>query len=204
MSQLFAASEDFRVVGVGRRAEDIAMLARTLRPDVIVFDLSMPGRTLEAVVEVASENGQTKLLAFTASNDTDAAIATLEAGAMGYVLKGSTIDELSDAIRRVHAGETYITPSFATQVVASLRRRSGPRGVPRVAFSKREEEVLRLLLRGSTNKEIAEALSISDKTVKHYMTVLIQKLNVRNRVEVVLAAQELESSGRLGRSGRLN
>ncbi|MCX7646155.1 MAG: response regulator transcription factor [Rhodobacteraceae bacterium] len=204
MTQLFAASEEFRVVGIGRRAEDIVDLARTVRPDVIVLDLSMPGRTLEAVAEVANLNGPTKLLAFTASTDIDAAIATLEAGAVGYVLKGSTIEELSEAIRRVRDGETYITPVFAAQVVASLRRKTGARAVPRVVFSKREEEVLRHLLRGSTNKEIAEALSISDKTVKHYMTVLIQKLNVRNRVEVVLAAQELESSGRLGRSAPLN
>ena len=74
----------------------------------------------------------------------------------------------------------------------------------RVRFSKREEDVLRLLLRGSTNREIADGLSLQEKTVKHYMSVLIQKLDVRNRVEVVLAAQELASSGALTDTSKMN
>lgn len=195
--QLFAASDEFRVVAVGKCAADVVDIARSLVPDVIVADLNMPGRILEAIAKVATSGGPTRIVAFTATNSIDTAIAALEAGALGYVLKGSSIEELTEAIRQVHGGETYITPSFAAKVVVGLRQATQKRSVPRIVFSKREEEVLRLLLRGSTNKEIADALTISDKTVKHYMTVLIQKLNVRNRVEVVLAAQELASSGAL-------
>lgn len=116
----------------------------------------------------------------------------LEAGALGYVLKGSTFEELTEAIRVVHGGDTCITPSFASKVIAGLRMASLRRQAARaIRLSAREEQVLRLLLRGNTNKEIALALSISDKTVRHYMTVPMQKLNARNRIEVVLAAQEL-------------
>ncbi len=197
MCQLFSSSEEFSVVAVGECADDVVEIAQAFRPSVMVVDLNMPGRILEAISKVTSGPGKTRIVAFTASNSIETAIATLEAGALGYVLKGSSLQELTESIRQVRDGETYITPSFAAKVVSSLRQAPQRRAHPRIMFSKREEEVLRLLLRGSTNKEIAEALSISDKTVKHYMTVLIQKLNVRNRVEVVLAAQELASSGAL-------
>jgi DNA-binding NarL/FixJ family response regulator len=134
-------------------------------------------------------------VAFTASSSKDTAISALEAGVLGYVLKGSTLEELADAVRQVHMGETYLSPSVSANVVAGLRQQARYRTMERVRFSKREEDVLRLLLRGSTNREIAEALSLQEKTIKHYVSVLIQKLDVRNRVEVVLAAQQLASSG---------
>jgi len=189
---------------VGSMAQDIVDIARSFRPDIIILDLSMPGRTLEAIAKVAAGGNHTKMIAFTASSSIDTAIATLEAGALGYVLKGSTLEELAEAIRQVHNGENYITPGFAAKVVVGLRQAARARALPRILFSKREEQVLRLLLRGCTNKEIALSLSISDKTVKHYMTVLFQKLNVRNRVEVVLAAQELASAGKIPTSMHLN
>lgn len=202
LCRLFSSGTDLNVIAVGKNADDIVDIAQNMRPGVMVVDLGMPGNTLEAIAKVTSRNPATKILAFTASDSIDTAIATLEAGALGFVLKGSTLEELRDAIERVSAGETYITPSFASRVVAALRKENTKRSVPRVTFSKREEDVLRLLLRGSTNKQIASDLAISDKTVKHHMTVLIQKLNVRNRVEVLLAAQELASNGSLSGTSR--
>ncbi|MGO4917862.1 LuxR C-terminal-related transcriptional regulator, partial [Pseudogemmobacter sp. W21_MBD1_M6] len=126
----------------------------------------------------------------------DHAVAALEAGARGYVLKGSSEDDLIEAIHAVHAGNTYITADFAAKVVsglhtASLRRASAAA----LRLSTREEQVLGLLLRGNTNLEIAEALSLSDKTVKHYMGMLMKTLKARNRVEVVLNAQQLGLEG---------
>lgn len=183
------------VIAVGKTAEDIPDIAHTFRPSVMVVDLAMPGNTIDAIAQASLHSPGTRILAFTASESVDTAIATLAAGASGFVLKGSSLEELRDAIARVNHGETYITPGFASRFVTALRKEHSKRSVPRVMFSKREEDVLQLLLRGNTNKQIALALSISDKTVKHHMTVLIQKLNVRNRVEVLLAAQELASSG---------
>lgn len=195
LCRLFSSGTGMNVIAVGKTAHDITDIAQTLRPSVMVVDLAMPGNTIDAIAAATRHNPGTRILAFTASESVDTAIATLEAGASGFVLKGSSLEELRDAIGRVNDGETYITPGFASRFVTALRKDHNKRSVPRVTFSRREEDVLQLLLRGNTNKQIANALSISDKTVKHHMTVLIQKLNVRNRVEVVLAAQDLASSG---------
>ena len=116
----------------------------------------------------------------------------LTSSSNGYVLKGSSAQELIQAIEAVRHGETYITQSFASQVIAALRNASLRRvAAEAVRFSIREDQIVRLLLRGKTNKEIAIALKISEKTVKNYMTILMQKLNARNRLEVVIAAQAL-------------
>jgi DNA-binding NarL/FixJ family response regulator len=193
IAALFAGIEDFDIVGTGNCARDAVEIAAKHQPNVVIADLNMPGKVLEAIAEISRDGQNTKIIAFTAATGIDTAIAALEAGALGYVLKGSTFEELTDAIRVVHGGDTYITPSFASKVIAGLRTASLRRATAQaIRLSVREEQVLRLLLRGNTNKEIAQVLSISDKTVKHYMTVLMQKLNVRNRIEVVLAAQELE------------
>ncbi len=202
--QLFASSEEFRIVGVGSTANDVIEIARSVTPDVIVIDLNMPGRVIEAIATVANDYSKTKLIAFTASANIDTAISTLEAGVLGYVLKGSTLNELTEAIRQVHNGETYMSPRVAANVVAGLQVNARARTAPTVRFSRREEDVLRFLLQGCTNKEIAHSLSLSEKTVKHYMTVLMQKLDVRNRVEVVLAAQGLASTGGLSLASSLN
>lgn len=199
--QLFSSSDEFTVVGVGATAQDVVDIAKSIKPEIMVIDLNMPGRILEAITTVANNHRATKLVAFTASSNIDTAISALEAGVLGYVLKGSTLDELTEAIRQVQKGETYLSPRVAANVVAGLQVNARARTVPTVRFSSREEDVLRFLLQGCTNKEIALSLSLSEKTIKHYMTVLMQKLDVRNRVEVVLAAQELASSGGLSRGG---
>jgi two-component system, NarL family, nitrate/nitrite response regulator NarL len=200
--RLFSSGSDLNVIAVGKTAGDIVDIAQNMRPDVMVVDLGMPGNALEAIAKATAGGSKTKILAFTASESVDLAVKALEAGALGFVLKGSTLEELRDAIDRVNAGETYINPGFATKVVAALRKENVRQSVPRVTFSRREEDVLRLLLRAKTNRQIAEELAISEKTVKHHMTVLIQKLNVRNRIEVLLAAQEMASSGTLTETDR--
>jgi two-component system, NarL family, nitrate/nitrite response regulator NarL len=127
----------------------------------------------------------------------ESAIRALDAGASGYVLKGSSTTELLTAIASVQSGETYITQNFANRVIAGLRDASLRRkAVEIVILSIREQQIVRLLMSGKTNKEIAIAIKISEKTVKHYITTLMQKLHVRNRVEVVIAAQKLHETER--------
>lgn len=202
--QLFASSEEFDVMGVGSTANDVLEIAKSVKPQVMVIDLNMPGHVIEVIATVSEKHPQTKLVAFTASNNIDTAISALEAGVLGYVLKGSTLEELIEAIRLVHRGHTFMSPRISASVIAGLQVKARARSVPTVRFSRREEDVLRFLLQGCTNKEIANSLSLSEKTVKHYMTVLMQKLDVRNRVEVVLAAQELSAGGGLSRSTQLS
>ena len=200
LCQVFSASQNVSIIATGKTADDILDIATHMRPEVMIVDINMPGNVLTAIAKATTMGLPTRFLAFTASESVDTAIAVLEAGALGFLLKGASLDELSEAIRRIHNGETYIAPAFASRVVTALRRAHHQQSVPRIRFSPREEEVLRLLLRGGTNKEIADALKISEKTVKHYMTMLIQKLNVRNRVEVILAAQVLAESGGLAQT----
>ena len=192
IEHLFKSNPDFLPVGLGACALDALKIARNTRPDILVIDLNMPGNVLETIAEIVREKLPTKILVFTAVTSIEPAIAVLEVGAKGYVLKGSSEQDLIVAIRAIQSGETYITPSFATKVVSGLHAASLQRtSAAALRLSTREEQVLRLVLRGKTNREIATALSLSDKTIKHYMGVLMQRLNARNRIEVVLTAQGL-------------
>lgn len=202
--QLFASSNEFDILGVGSTAKDVVEIVSSVSPQVVILDLNMPGNVIEAITTVTEKFSGTKLVAFTASNNIDTAISALEAGVLGYVLKGSTLEELTEAIRLVNRGHAYMSPRISANVIAGLQVKARARSVPTVRFSRREEDVLRFLLQGCTNKEIADSLSLSEKTVKHYMTVLMQKLDVRNRVEVVLAAQELNVSGGTSRPSLLS
>ena len=154
----------------------------------------MAGDVYAAIASAIRAAPATRIVAFTAATGVEPAIRALDAGASGYVLKGSSSGELIQAIASVQDGETYITQNFASRVIAALRdpllRRKAAEAVK---LSIREEQIVRLLLRAKTNKEIAIVLKISEKTVKHYMTILMQKLHARNRLEVVIAAQKLSS-----------
>jgi DNA-binding NarL/FixJ family response regulator len=180
-----------QVLATGSSAKDLVELAAAHRPDVLIVDLNMHGDVYAAISTVAKKFIKTKIVTFTAATGVDFAIRALDAGAHGYVLKGSSSSELLRAIECVLRGETYITQNFASRVIAALRDTSLRRiAAEAVKLSIRENQILRLLVRGKTNKEIAASLRISDKTVKHYMTILMQKLHVRNRVEAVIAAQK--------------
>lgn len=187
---IFGRMDSFAVVGSGSDASAAFALAKNLRPDVIVVDLQMPGDVFESIAKIRQLSDTIKILAFTASERVDHAINALETGANGYVLKGSTIDELMFAIHEVCKDRTYVTPSLSAQIIESIKNKSKP-STRRVVLTSREEQIVRLLVQGYTNKMIGSKLDISDKTVKHYMTVIIQKLQVKNRLEVVLAAQKL-------------
>lgn len=188
---LLARTPGFEVIGTGATAYDVVELCRNDQPQVAVVDLSIPGDVYSAIENAIKISPSTKIVAFTASTGVDSAIRALDAGASGYVLKGSNTAELIQAIASVQVGETYITQSFASRVIAGLRDASLRRkAAEAVILSIREQQIIRLLMRGKTNKEIALAIKISEKTVKHYMTALMQKLQVRNRLEVVIAAQK--------------
>ena len=191
---LFSNYEDFAVVGSGASAADALTIATEKQPDVLLIDLQMPGNALDAIARIRMKSPSIIIMAFTASDRIDHAINALEAGANGYVLKGSTAGELTAAINSVIAGETFVTPSLASKVIAALRLPSA-RVAGNPHLSVREDQIVKLLLKGCTNKAIAARLNISEKTVKHYMTLLMQKLDARNRLEVVLAAQKLSNAG---------
>ncbi|MCO6390538.1 DNA-binding response regulator [Aliihoeflea aestuarii] len=136
----------------------------------------------------------------TGSTQVASAVKVLEAGAAGYILSTSTGAQLIDAIRCVARGEIFITHSLAMSVINAMRLASiASRKPANIRLSLREEQILKLLLHGKTNSEIGMRLAISEQTVKHYMTILMQKMNARSRTEVVLAAQASMTSPAVSR-----
>jgi DNA-binding NarL/FixJ family response regulator len=201
LAHVLAAQGPFTVVARGGSSQEVLAIAEQHRPDLIILDLAIPGNALAAISEITAKFQRTRIIVFTAAPGVDYAVNALEAGARGYLPKSSNPGELADAARAVTAGGTYISQYFGSEVVTALRNASVRKiAIQALKLSAREDQIIQLLLGGKTNKEIASGLGVTERTVKHYMTVLMQKLNVRNRVEVAMAAQSLRSiaTGRQG------
>lgn len=181
---LVEAQPDMEIVGEAADGRSISAEAARARPDVVLMDLSMPGvGGLEATAEVRRANPGVRVLVLTAQEDAAYLQQALAAGAAGYVLKRTAAADLVHAIRRVVAGETYLDPGVAGQVVTRLMQEAA--APPPGALSDREAEVLRLVALGHLNKQIAAQLDLSIKTVETYKARAMEKLDLKSRVEVV-------------------
>lgn len=193
--QTLRADPDIEVAGEGGSADDAVRLMRTLSPDVLLLDLTMPGGGLEAIRTILAQMPDAKILVLTASEHDDDLLTALERGARGYALKGLGGEDLGRVVRAVARGEGYVPPSLAAGFLAGAARaaRAAPAPPsPLERLSEREREVLGLLSEGRSNREIGEQLHLTEKTVKHYVTGILQKLEVRNRTEAArLAIQDL-------------
>ena len=179
--------EDFEVVEQGGCADEAREISARCQPDVLLMDVNMPGDTFAAVRAISKAQPKVKVLMLTVSESEDDAYSALEGGAQGYVLKGVSGPELIQAIRTVAKGETFITPVLATRLLSNFRKhQTEQRGVD---LTHREEQIIREVANGLTNREVAVKLGLSEKTVKYYMTNVIQKLHARNRVEAVAAVR---------------
>jgi DNA-binding NarL/FixJ family response regulator len=191
VAHTLGAEPDFEVVGQGATADDAIRLACELLPEVILLDIDMPGGGLEAARTIAAACPVTKVVMLTVSEREDDVAEAFRAGARGYILKGVSARELVSILRAVAAGEGYVTPTLAAGLLADLtetRPGAGPTN-PLDALTQREREILERVAAGSSNKEVAQELYLSEKTVKHYMTTILQKLQVRNRVEAAIMAR---------------
>ena len=179
------------VVAKGANAEDAVRLANEHLPDILLLDIGMPGGGLNAVQAVAANNPVVKIVVLTASETN--LLDALKAGARGYVLKGVAVQELLAIIQGVMAGESYVTPGLAAGMLREMSR-PGPAPVSAPnslnTLSEREHQILEQVARGLSNREVGLALGLSDKTIKHYMTNILEKLHVRNRVEAALLVQK--------------
>lgn len=202
LATIIAAEQDFDVTGEGGSAQEAVQMARDLLPDMILLDIDMPGGGLEAARQIALEFPVIKIIILTASEDDDHLISALKAGARAYILKGVPARELLRILRSVSNGESYVPPALAASLLLEIHEpaaQTRKQDHPIEELTQREREILENLAAGLSNKEIGEKLFLSEKTVKHYMTNILQKLQVRNRVEAALLAQR---SGEFKKAGQ--
>jgi two-component system nitrate/nitrite response regulator NarL len=179
------------VVGQGSTANNAIQIAQDILPDILLLDISLPGDGIEATREISRLFPYIKVIMLTASENEDHVSRALEAGARGYILKGIGAAELVRTIHAVNQGESYVTPQLAARLLTTMKAKATPLQAddPLPSLTRREEQILDSVARGLTNKEVARVLAISEKTVKHYMTNIMHKLQVRNRVEAALMAK---------------
>jgi two-component system, NarL family, nitrate/nitrite response regulator NarL len=173
------------VIGEANDASAALQIARDTLPDVALLDVTMPGSGLTAARDITAACPATRVVMLTVSEDEDDLLAAMKAGASGYVLKGASASELAGVLHSVYAGDVYVAPGLAWGL---LREMSKPRTTPLDELTAREREVLELVAEGLSNQEIGDRLSLAEKTIKHYMTNILGKLQVRSRVEAALIA----------------
>jgi DNA-binding NarL/FixJ family response regulator len=175
---------EFEVVGAAGSLEEALPQVTARRPDVILLDLELPRVDgLSAIPILSGAHADARILILTAYDTDERVLGAIRSGARGYLLKGAPLSEIARAIRAVHAGETYLEPRIASKVVAELGpgRKSG-------ALSRREREVLRLIADGQSNKQIAQSLGITERTVKFHVASVLNKLGAENRAQAVALA----------------
>jgi DNA-binding NarL/FixJ family response regulator len=193
-----AAASDFAVVAQAGNGEEAVERTFELHPDMVLLDVNMPGiGGIAAAGQIAERLPDVRIMMLTVAEDTESLLAALKAGAHGYVLKGVSANELRTITRNVAAGEAYVTPTLAAEMLTEFSRPRAPDAFS--TLTPRETEVLELLSQGLTNREIGDHLHLAEKTVKHYMTVVLQKLHVRTRTEAALMAVQHGVAGRTER-----
>jgi two-component system response regulator NreC len=183
LRSLLSSSPDFDVVGEAEDGREAIRCVEKLKPDLILTDLSMPRMNgMEAIREIKKQSPKTKILVLTVHKTEEYILATLKAGADGYLLKDSTHSELMMAVKNVISGKHYISPAISEKVIEGYVE--GKKTLkPRTSWetlTQREREILKLIAEGYRNKEIADDLCISVKTVEKHRANLMEKLNLHN------------------------
>ena len=176
------------VVGEATEGFEAVEMADTLQPDVILLDLHMPRKDgIEAIEEIKAENPEARILVLTSFTEDEKVYASIKAGAMGYLMKDSTPQDILTAIRQVYRGEMSMQPSIANKLMHELQRSSNlsPTEEP---LTGRELVILKLVAQGLPNQEIAEKLVISERTVRTHVSNILGKLHLANRTQAALYA----------------
>jgi two-component system nitrate/nitrite response regulator NarL len=195
---LLALQPDLRVVGEAGDAAEAQHRLPAARPDVILLDNHLPGvRGVDAIADLREAAGGARVVMLTVSEDADDLAAALRAGAAGYLLKTIEGEDLADAIRRAARGESVLSPEMMGKLVSAFQQQGAPEpepepGEPASPLSPREEEVLREIAQGASNKEIARTLGIAETTVKIHVQHILRKLGLSSRVQAAVYATERE------------
>jgi DNA-binding NarL/FixJ family response regulator len=180
-----------QVVGEAAGGTDALRIVREIAPDVVVMDLNMPGMSgVDATREITSIAPLTRVVVLTISDQDDDVMDAIVAGACGYLVKDSSIEELMRGINAASVGESLISPPIASKVLQRMRAVTLDQGAEKIRaeLSDRELDVLRLIANGKDNSEIAEALHISPKTVKNHISNILMKLQIENRIQAAVYA----------------
>lgn len=186
------SAPDMQVVGTAADGRAAVQMAETLRPDIILMDIQMPRVDgVEAVAEVLRLMPRTHVVMITTFTTREAVVPALRAGALGYVLKSDPPERLLSAVREAVAGRTQLSPQALEAVVGHLRESDNRASLPAsVTLTARESEVLNHLAEGHSNREIAELMVLSEKSVKLHVTNMVSKFQVRDRLQLVIAAHK--------------
>lgn len=186
---------DLEVVGQAADGEQAVEMAQALEPDVILMDVKMPRLNgIQATRQIVSAQPKTQIIILTTYDNDDWVFDGIRAGAVGYLLKDTEGDQLADAIRGALRGESQLDPAVARKVLREFQRASPDRSAPVKEdasierMTEREEDVLKLLAAGLSNKDIASKLSLSEGTVKNHISVILDKLHANDRTQAVLTA----------------
>ncbi len=196
LSSVLRSKDDIEVVGMAADGKEAVKKARELTPDVVLMDISMPNMNgVEATRRIKKENPQIRVVVLTMYADEEYIFDLVSAGAAGYLLKDADSAQIAKAIRAVSRGESMIHPTIASKILNEFSQLASGKSPGRQNSSQRHEDlserevsVLRLLSDGKTNKEIANDLSLSDKTVKNHLHNIFQKLNATDRTQAVVLA----------------
>lgn len=181
----------FDVVAQAGSKDQAIMFAEKHMPDLMLVDVSMPGGGIETAGELATRCPAIKVVMLTVSEQEHDVQAALRAQARGYVLKGVASSELISILRDIFKGDSYISPNLAVNILMRSQEKTKTNTVEDFDLSEREQQILKKLATGLSNRDIANDICLSEKTVKHYMTNIMTKLHVSNRVQAAIKAYEM-------------
>jgi two-component system nitrate/nitrite response regulator NarL len=184
---MLASVDGIEVVGEGATAADALKIAQQCAPDVMLLDIRLPGGGVEAAASITRECPNVRMIMLTSSEDEQDVTSALRAGARGYILKGSSGDEVVATVGAIAEGGSYVAPNLGARLLMKQGMRIEAVAAPNPHdLTSREGEIFALVAQGMSNKEVARSLKCTERTVKHHMTNIMQKLNVRNRLQAVM------------------